>query len=93
MSRSSLLALSLVLAAASSANAQQMVRWIAPPAASMLFAFRTGSASAADTSHGIRPTQWQKGLVIGGVIGGVGLGAFIFAFCEGLNESGDSCSG
>ena len=30
---------------------------------------------------------------IGGAVGGVGLGAFVYALCEGLNETDESCVG
>ncbi|HET6777398.1 MAG TPA: hypothetical protein VFH26_00775 [Gemmatimonadales bacterium] len=65
------------------------------PAASVLF---TGSrvtiqADTADTTANPQPTQWKRGLIIGGVIGIVGLGGFVYLLCKELNESGDSCVG
>jgi hypothetical protein len=41
----------------------------------------------------VRPTHWKKGLLIGGVIGGLGLGGLAYALCEELRESQESCLG
>jgi len=40
-----------------------------------------------------RPTQWKKGLVVGGAIGAVGLGFMVYGQCEGLKETDQSCVG
>jgi hypothetical protein len=87
---------SLVLAFVPSANAQQWVD-IAPaqirPTFSALLQPETRTwldAVAADTSDR-RPTHWEKGLLIGGLIGTVGVGAIAYAFCESFSELGESC--
>jgi hypothetical protein len=41
----------------------------------------------------VQPTHWKKGLLIGGVIGGLGLGALAYALCEELRETEESCLG
>ena len=81
-------------AGASTASAQQQAGMIQGPAASVLFAGpRTIPADRPDTTASPQPTQWKRGLIIGGVIGAVGLGGFVFLLCEELDESGDSCLG
>ena len=83
----------------SSAGAQQPRAWIRPPARSVLFAAYpapTERASAAeDTTNApaVHPTHWQKGLLIGGVVGGLGLGGLAYALCEELKETQESCLG
>ena len=71
----------------------QQAGWIQPPASSVLFASSgAGEVIDADTAvRRVRPTNWKEGLVVGGTIGGLGLGAFLYAFCKNLNETGDSC--
>jgi hypothetical protein len=44
------------------------------------------------TAREIPATQWKQGLLIGGLIGSIGLGGFVYAFCEGFSEEG-SCIG
>ncbi|HZA92845.1 MAG TPA: hypothetical protein VE420_09485 [Gemmatimonadales bacterium] len=85
------LLLTIVFAAGTTtARAQQPVEWIQPPASSVLFS--TVKAIAADTIEPrVEPTHWKRGLVIGGVIGAVGLGGILYAFCE--EQSGDTSSG
>jgi hypothetical protein len=83
---------------ASTAGAQQPRSWIRPPAPSVLFAAQSAPTvpeAAADTTNAsaVRPTHWKKGLVIGGVIGGLGLGALVYSLCEGLRETQESCLG
>jgi hypothetical protein len=41
----------------------------------------------------VRPTHWKRGLLIGGVIGTVGLGALVYALCESLKDTQESCLG
>lgn len=82
----------------STVGAQQPGPWIRPPAPSVLFTAHpapTGRATAGDTTNApaVRPTHWKKGLLIGGVIGGLGLGALAYSLCEGLSETQESCLG
>lgn len=88
----------LVLASCVSAgSAQQPAAWIRGPASSVLFTAdpATGrEATAVDTTaRVVRPTHWKRGLLIGGVIGTFGLGAFVYTLCEGLKETQESCLG
>lgn len=81
----------------STLSAQQPGARIRAPAPSVLFtapATLQPELSAADTATvRVRPTHWKKGLLIGGVIGGVGLGALAYALCEELRETQESCLG
>lgn len=93
--RSGYLCVLVLAAGASTASSQEQAEVIRGPAASVLF---TGSrvtiqADTADTTANPQPTQWKRGLIIGGVIGIVGLGGFVYLLCKELNESGDSCVG
>jgi hypothetical protein len=78
------------------ASAQQSPARIEPTFSALLIApARTwDQANARDTTaREIPPTHWKRGLLIGGLIGTVGLGAFVYAFCEGLSETQESCLG
>jgi hypothetical protein len=44
-----------------------------------------------DTTKTIKQTHWEKGMLIGGSIGAVGLGGFTYLLCEGLSETDESC--
>jgi hypothetical protein len=77
-------------------QAQAHDTWIRGPAPSVLFTDPTtvGPTVATDTTErDIRPTHWQRGLLIGGGIGAVGLGGFTYALCEGFSESQENCLG
>lgn len=77
-------------------NAQEPAR-IRGPASSLLFTASTlpgAETSDADTTAPVvPPSHWQHGLLIGAGIGALGLGAFLYAFCKGLNEGEESCVG
>ena len=77
-------------------SAQEPAR-LQGPASSLLFTPSTlagAAASDADTTaRVVAPSHWQHGLLIGAGIGGLGLGAFLYAFCKGLNEGEDNCVG
>jgi hypothetical protein len=81
----------------SSLDAQTHGAWIRGPAPSVLFMERTTAAwrtAARDTTaRVVRPTHWKRGLLIGGAIGAVGLGGLVYALCEGLKETQESCLG
>jgi hypothetical protein len=88
----------LILACSVSAiSAQQPTAWIPGPAPSVLFdphtEIRAEPTPLDTTARSVRPTHWKRGLLIGGLIGTVGLGAFVYAFCEGLKETDESCLG
>jgi len=96
--RSGLISILVYVCCVSTAAAQQPRAWIRPPARSVLFTAYpapTGRASAADTTNApaVHPTHWKKGLLIGGVIGGLGLGGLAYALCEELRETQESCLG
>jgi hypothetical protein len=96
--RSGLISILVYVCCVSTAAAQQPRAWIRPPAPSALFTAQPAPprrAMAADTTNApaVRPTHWQKGLLIGGVIGGLGLGALVYSLCEGLRETQESCVG
>lgn len=80
----------------SSVNAQEPAAWIPRAQPSRLFAAVVGipiEATDVDTTaRVVRPTHWKKGLMIGGLIGGAGLGWLVFSLCTGDNEtSGNNC--
>jgi hypothetical protein len=81
----------------SALGAQQLPTMIQGPASSVLFTAQTLSGIATNlpdtAATSPQPTHWKKGLVIGGVIGTVGLGGFVYALCEGLKETQESCVG
>lgn len=93
--RSSFLCLLIFAVGTSTASGQEQDEVIRGPAASVLFTGPrvTIHADPADTTVRAQPTQWKRGLIIGGVIGTVGLGGFAYLLCEELDESGDSCFG
>ncbi len=69
---------------------------IRKPASSVLFAaVRVSSplSSRVNTAAALPTTQWKRGLLIGGTVGAVGLGASFFALCQGLRETNESCLG
>ena len=66
------------------------------PAPSKLFAASAPRSAhlGPDTTHAATPpTHWKRGLLIGGVIGGVGLGGFGYLLCKDLRETNESCVG
>jgi hypothetical protein len=66
------------------------------PGPSQLFAARLSplAQAALDTTlKVIRPTHWKRGLLIGCTMGGVGLGALMYALCHDLRETQASCLG
>jgi hypothetical protein len=96
--RNGLLAGMVYVCCVSTAGAQQPRAWIRPPTPSVLFTAHpapTERATAADTTNApsVRPTHWKKGLLIGGVIGGLGVGGLAYALCEELRETQESCLG
>ena len=81
----------------SALSAQQSPTRIHGPASSVLFTAETIPGLATNlpdtTATSPQPTHWKKGLVIGGLVGTVGLGGFVYALCEGLKETQESCVG
>jgi hypothetical protein len=77
-------------------SGQQRAASIRGPASSILFSagIERTPVMSTDSAAGILPaTQWKRGLFLGGAIGAVGLGASVFALCQGLRESNESCLG
>jgi hypothetical protein len=95
--RNAFLSVLVLASCASTAGAQQAGAWIRGPGSSVLFIEHTprpaDGAVADTTARVVPPTQWKRGLVIGGVAGAVGFGAALFLLCEDLDESQDSCLG
>jgi hypothetical protein len=81
----------------SALSAQQSSTMIQGPTPSVLFTAQTlpGITTRLSDTAATNPqaTHWQKGLVIGGVIGTVGIGGLAYALCEGLKETQESCVG
>src|SRR5690349_19086012 len=77
----------------STAGAQGLEGSIRRPAASVLFAVEptVRETGPADSASAARRTHWQTGMLVGAGIGAVGLGAFLYALCEGLRETRESC--
>jgi hypothetical protein len=77
--------------------AQSLSAGLRGPSPSQLFAGRPSPLAQVvaldSTPKVIRPTHWKRGLLIGGTIGGVSLGALMYALCHDLRETQTSCLG
>jgi hypothetical protein len=85
-----------MLLVSTSLDAQNPPASVPKPVGSILFSPGTVSSyqSSADTSAAAFPTtQWRRGLLVGGTIGAVGLGASFFSLCHSLRETKESCLG
>ena len=75
--------------------AQVPANTIPGPAPSVLFraaSTRNLAALPDSVQRSIPPTQWKRGMLIGGILGAVGGGALGFGLC-GLSETQTSCLG
>ncbi|MFL5493435.1 MAG: hypothetical protein ACJ8DC_03520 [Gemmatimonadales bacterium] len=86
----------LALLLVSQPSAAQAVGLVRGPSPSSLFLAQPSLATRGTpdtTAKRIPATHWRRGLLIGGTIGGVGLGALVYAFCQDLKETDRSCLG